>query len=166
MNIPFGRTLHGQDGQVLITVAFLLTALLGAAAVSIDIGFIMHAQRELQASADAAATAGALDLSNNLAATSAAATANSYSGLSGSQNAYNDLKGVTMVSGYPTGKCLTTTGVCSSCPCSNASGYNAMAVKEQVTVSTFFAKVFGVRSLTLTATSLASIKGSHRRPPT
>jgi len=164
MNSLFRRVRHGQDGQILAMVAFFLVGLLGMAALVIDFGFIVHAQRELQASADAAALAAAQDLSNNLPASSAVATANSYSGISGGQNAYRDLPGVTMVSGYPLAKCLTSTGICSSCPCSNTSGDNAIAVEEQVSVSTHFAKLFGIRSITLTAQSLVSMRGGTPVP--
>jgi hypothetical protein len=150
------------------------------AALSIDIGFAIHAQRELQASADAAATAGAIDLSNNLSAATAYQTAYCYSGvdnngfISGGQaslvcpngnafgsNVYADLPGVTMVPGYPQVKCLTTL---ENLGCNNTATANAMAVEEQVTVPTFFAKVFGINTVTLTAQSLSSMKGSTATP--
>ena len=182
MNTLFRRFWHGQDGQVLYLFAALLVVLLGMAALSIDIGFAIHAQRELQASADAAATAGAIDISNNLSADTAYQTAYCYSGVdnngfkSGGQaslkcpngnafgsNVYGDLPGVTMVSGYPQVKCLTTLQN-QGMACNNAAVANAMAVEEQVTVPTFFAKVFGFNTVTLTAQSLSSMKGSTATP--
>ena len=78
-------------------MALLLIVLLGAAGFAIDIGFALHAQRELQASADAAATAGAMDLPDTTAVT----TANSYSGIPGGKNVYPDLPNVTTAAGYP-----------------------------------------------------------------
>ena len=145
MNTLFRRFWHGQDGQVLYLFAALLVVLLGMAALSIDIGFAIHAQRELQASADAAATAGAIDISNNLSADAAYQTAYCYSGVdnngfkSGGQasltcpngnafgsNVYGDLPGVTMVSGYPQVKCLTTLQN-QGMACNNAAVANAMA---------------------------------------
>jgi Flp pilus assembly protein TadG len=182
MNTLFRRLWHGQDGQVLYLFAALLIVLLGMAALSIDIGFAIHAQRELQASADAAATAGAIDLSNNLSAATAYQTAYCYSGvdnngfISGGQaslvcpngnsfgsNVYADLPGVTMVSGYPQVKCLTTLET-QGIACGNTAGANAMAVEEQVTIPTFFAKVLGIPTLTITAQSLSSMKGSAAIP--
>ena len=62
-------------------VAVALVVLLGMAALSIDIGFALHAQRELQASTDAAATAGANQLPN---ATNAINYAWCFSGVGGS----------------------------------------------------------------------------------
>ena len=181
MSTLFRRAWHGQDGQVLYLFAVLLIVLLGMAALSIDIGFAIHAQRELQASADAAATAGAIDLSNNLSASTAYQTSYCYSGvdnngfISGGQaslvcpngnsfgsNVYADLPGVTMVSGYPQVKCLTTLD--NQVPCSDTAGANAMAVEEQVTIPTFFAKVLGIPTLTITAQSLSSMKGSAAIP--
>ena len=69
MNTLFRRVWHGQEGKVLYLFAALLVVLLGMAAMSIDIGFAIHAQRELQASADAVAT-GARTLATNRAAPS------------------------------------------------------------------------------------------------
>jgi hypothetical protein len=148
------------------------------AALAIDIGFALHAQRELQASADAAATAGALDLSNDSLTTSQAATAindaNLYSGQTGDKNAYADLPGVTMASGYPALTCLTTcaSGQTTGCvpgatsvpSCNNYAGNNAVAVKEQVNTPTFFAKLFGINSISITASSLALAKGGTDIP--
>jgi Flp pilus assembly protein TadG len=167
MNSFLRRLCHEQQGQVLYLVAAFMVVLLGMAALSIDIGFALHAQRELQASADAAATAGALDLSNNLSASTAIATANLYSGTSGGKNAYKDLPNVTMVSDstatYPVVACLsqlTALGLA----CNNAASANAMAVEEQVHAATFFGKLFGIQSIKLTAQSLAAMKGGTPSP--
>ena len=53
MNTRFPRLYHDEGGQVLYLIAALLVVILGMAALSIDIGFALHGQRELQASADA-----------------------------------------------------------------------------------------------------------------
>jgi hypothetical protein len=172
MNSLFRRLCHGQDGQTLYLVAVMLAALLGAAALSIDIGFVLHATRELQASADAAATAGALDLSNNLSASTAQQTARCYSadkgytcanGQTSGLNAYADLRGVTMSAGYPVVACLsqlTALGLA----CNNAASANAIAVQEQVDAPTFFAKLFGINSIKLKAQALAAMKGGTPAP--
>jgi hypothetical protein len=144
-------------------VAVSLIALLGIAALAVDIGYLYHAQNELQVSTNAAATAGALDLSNNLSASQAVTDANLWSGISGGKNAYKDLPGVTMVSPAPKGECLTyLTNL--GLACNNAAGDNAFYVKQQVTVPTFFAKLFHINSLTLTATALAAMKGGTPAP--
>ena len=103
MNSLFRRLYHEQEGQVLYLVAALLVGLLGMAALSIDIGFALHGQRELQASADAAATAGAADISNNDTAAGAVLYAKNYDGVTGENNAIKDLYNVQMVSALPAG---------------------------------------------------------------
>ena len=186
MNSPFHRLYHEQEGQVIILVAALLVGLLGMAALSLDLGFAMHAQRELQASTDAAATAGALDLSNNLSTTTAYQSAYCASGVDNngfksagyaslkcpSGNSYGansatDLPGVTMVTDstatYPVAACLsqlTALGLA----CDNTAGANALAVEEQVTVPTFFGKIFGIKSIPLKAQALAAMKGGTPTP--
>ena len=61
----FVRRAHqGRHGQALIIVAFSLVMLLGFTGFVIDVGHLYYAHRELQASADAAAMAGAQALPN------------------------------------------------------------------------------------------------------
>jgi Flp pilus assembly protein TadG len=186
MNSPFQRLYHEQEGQVIILVAALLAGLLGMAALSLDLGFAMHAQRELQASTDAAATAGALDLSSNLSTTTAYQSAYCASGVDNNgfvgagygslkcpsgksygANYFTDLPGVTMVTDstatYPVAACLsqlTALGLA----CSNTAGANAMAIMQQVRVPTFFGKLFGINSIPLKAQALAAMKGGTPAP--
>ncbi len=162
MNTQIRRLYCEQEGQTVYLVAAVMFVILGMAAISIDIGYVLHGQRELQASTDAAATAGAEDLSDNDLAAGAAAIAKQYSGQAGNNNAIKDLGNVQATA---TPKCLTTTGVCAGCPCTNtASGDNAILVTETATAPTFFAKIFGITSVPLTASALASIKDSTVAP--
>jgi hypothetical protein len=163
MNSLLRRLYHEQRGQVLYLAAMAVFVILGMAALSIDIGFVLHAQRELQVSADAAATAGALDLSNDLPAGTAIATANSTSGIAGGKNAYMDLPNVTMVSGYPAVACIASM-VALGMACDNAASANAVAVQETVNAPTFFGKLFGITSIKLTASSLAAMKSGTPTP--
>ncbi len=168
MNSLFRRLYHEQEAQVLYLVAALLVCLLGMAALSIDIGFALHGQRELQASADAAATAGAADISNNDTAAGAVSFANQYSGLTSENNAIKDLSNVAMGkdssgNAYPQVQCLTylkNLGMM----CGNAAGGNAMAVVETATSPTFFGKLLGINSIHLVARSLSSMKGGSPIP--
>jgi hypothetical protein len=159
MNSRVRRASRGEDGQVLVMIAVSIVALLALTAFAIDFGFIYHAYSELQASANAAATAGALDMPNS----TAVATATTYSGVAGGKNASGDLPGVTMVSGYPQTRCLTYM-VNQGITCTNAANANAIEVIEQVTVPTFFAKVIGIGSMTLRASALAAMKGGTPVP--
>jgi hypothetical protein len=162
MNNQMRRLCREQEGQTIYLVAMTMFVILGMAAISIDIGFALHGQRELQASADAAATAGAEALSDNDTATGAQNWATEYSGKATHDNSIKDLSNVAVTA---TAKCLTSTNVCAACPCGNTtSGDNAMAVTEMATAPTFFAKIFGVSSISLSANALASIKSSTVAP--
>ena len=154
------RRLRGQRGQAIVMITIALVALLGAAAIVIDIGRLYHAYQELQAATQAAALAGAAVLSNDTAS-EAIATATNYSAANGDLNADSNLTNVTMMAGYPQVKCLTSIGI----PCSaSPAGANAIAVREQATVGTTFARVFGVNSWTVSVTATASGRGGFNSP--
>jgi Flp pilus assembly protein TadG len=167
------RLCREQDGQVLYLVAASLLAILGMAALSIDIGFALHAQRELQANADAAASAGGAAMPNP-ATTSVTTVADNYSGETGAlYNVHPDLY-VTNVSvsfaclssssypNYNLPPCSpSSNGSYPNCTASGSStGCNVIKVVETATEPTFFAKIFGFKTLTLTATSIASASGN------
>ncbi len=149
-----------ERGQVLPFVMLLMVSLLGMAALVIDLGHAYFCYRELQAATDAAALAGAQGLPNDTAAKSQALL---YSAVTGNKNARSNLTGVTMVSGYPLLKCLTTLtnqGVACSAP-ANA---NAIVVKEQVDVPMYFASIFGISTLHENAIATASMRGAISSP--
>src|ERR1700677_585646 len=89
---------------MLPVMALMLTGLLGMSALAVDIGRLYASYRDLQASTNAAALAGAQGLPNTTAST----LATTYSSLSGDDNAYSFMPNVAMVSGYPKLVCLTT----------------------------------------------------------
>jgi Flp pilus assembly protein TadG len=149
---PFFRLLRkDESGQMMPMMAVMLIGFLGTAALSVDLGHAFFSYRELQASADAAALAGA----QTLPASNAVSEASTYSAQSGDMNAQSNLQNVTMVTGYPKVECLSSLGV--GCP-GPANG-NAIQVKQQMVVPLYFASIFGKKTLTLTATSTASIGG-------
>ena len=116
----FVRRLHSDEsGAVFVLVAISIAALIGLTALAIDVANLIYAQRQLQATTDMAAEAGALDLNcspNNATGycltptTQPTTTATNYSAVSGNLNAQPNLN-VTMVSGYPQGLCLVSTGI-------------------------------------------------------
>ncbi len=77
------QALRDQRGQALPWVATMMVMLLGFAGLSIDVGHVFYCYRELQAATDAAALAGAEDLPNSTATT----TATTYSAMAGKLNA-------------------------------------------------------------------------------
>jgi Flp pilus assembly protein TadG len=142
-----------RNGAVAVLVGVLIFALCGFSAIVVDLGYLFYAQRSLQASADAAALAGAQNINLGSGGT-AISTAISYSGVSGDKNANTNLT-VTMASGYPQLKCFTTTGV----SCTGPDSANAIVVVEQATVPLYFARVLGINSWQISATSTAGGRG-------
>jgi Flp pilus assembly protein TadG len=145
------RLKREEHGQVLPVMVILLVGFLGISALSVDLGRCFSSYRELQASTDAAALAGA----QTLPSSSAVSEATTYSSQSGDLNAATNLPSVSMVSGYPKVECLTSLGV--GCP--GPAGGNAIQVRQQMTVPLYFSGIFGKKSVTLTATATASIGG-------
>jgi Flp pilus assembly protein TadG len=138
-----------------VIVGLMIPVLVGLAGFTIDVGHLALVQKQLQASADAAALAGGY----NIPSSTAIATAKAYSAAGGDKNQLDGGITATMVTGYPVLKCLTTTNVtCSGTELSG--GANAIQVQEQASVPMWFAPVLGFASTyTLTATSTASAKG-------
>jgi hypothetical protein len=153
------RLIKDDRGQVLPMMAALLVATVAAAALSIDLGRCFYGYRELQASANSAALAGAYVLPNSGAAT----TATNYSALSGDNNAQANMSSVTMVSGYPKVLCLTSLSS-NGMSCVAPGNGNAVQVQEQMVVNLFFAPIFGKKTLTLTATATAAMAGAITAP--
>jgi len=153
------RFYKDERGQMLPVMALMLTGLLGMTALAVDIGRVYASYRDLQASTNAAALAGASGLPN----TTASSIATTFSSLSGDDNAYSFMPNVAMVSGYPKLECLTTLtnqGVACIAP-ANA---NAIQVMQQVVVPTFFAGLLNHKSMTLTATATAAMRGASSAP--
>jgi Putative Flp pilus-assembly TadE/G-like/von Willebrand factor type A domain len=131
--------LRDERGQSLVIVVLFLVVLLGIAALVLDVGHAYLVQRRLQASADAAALAGADGLPTVAAAT---ALANQYG--AGGNNVPSGVDNVQMS--------VSTSCISSAPGCSPA---NAVSVTESATVPTIFAKVLGIGSLKVHAAATA-----------
>jgi Flp pilus assembly protein TadG len=59
---PFLRLHRDRRGAVAMLTAAAIVALAGVGAIAVDVGYAVTAQRKLQASTDAAALAGALEI--------------------------------------------------------------------------------------------------------
>ncbi len=164
------RSRRKERGQALPIVAMWMFFLLGIAALTIDLGNAYASYRQLQAATDAAALAGAyvLPFSSGPVAISTATTystaavgdRNYYISLS---NSGTSLPPASMVSGYPQLKCLSTlTG--QGISCIDAASANAIVVKEQATVPLYFASLFGITSMNISATSTAAMRGAPNGP--
>jgi hypothetical protein len=155
------RAHQGRRGQVLIFFTLWLPMFFGMAALVVDFGYVYLANAELNASTQAAALAGAWAMSQpgaTVASTTAAIT--TFSAGNGDAN----LKGVAMVGGSPSFKCLNTLTSVFGIQCYGPSGSNAITVSQQVKAPLMFLRMFGGSWATLTATATASIKGATVEP--
>ncbi len=139
-----------ERGQVIVLFVLMAVVLLGCAALVVDLGHAYYVHRSLQASADAAALAGAQELPD---ATQTAAFANSFSASVGNKNEHTNIPGVTT---SVTTKCIPAIPGCDP--------VNTVVVTEQVTRNTFFAKVLGINTFTVTAKATAVSNGGKPRP--
>jgi Flp pilus assembly protein TadG len=164
----FRRVLRNESGAVAIMVAVALPALVGLGGITVDAGYVFYAQRALQASTDAAALAGAQVIGTGGSATSAVTT---YSA-TGTLNANAHLTSVAVTTTF---KCFTSIGqACStnqtpSCAaassnCAGTNGANGVEVVQTAAVPTFFAKIFGISTVDISATASASMRGGTATP--
>jgi Flp pilus assembly protein TadG len=176
------RLRRDESGAVFILVAIGIVLLLGLGSLAIDVSRIAYAQRALQATTDLAAQAGATEIYNG-AGISAITTATNYSAMQGDNNVQHGLN-VTSVSatlhavnGTSSGGCPTTSAELQSYPactsnspngtspaCTTSGGCNAIVVTQQAQVSLTLGEVFGIGSVTLSASALAVGKGGAFPP--
>jgi Flp pilus assembly protein TadG len=147
----FHHPIIDQRGQVLPWVAFMMVLFVGIGAFVLDIGHAFMSYRQLQAATDAAALAGARDIYDS----TAISTAETFAATTGGSNYYSTLQNVSMVPGWPKLECLTTVANMGIL-CEGPNAANAIQVKEQATVPTFFARIFGINQMTVSAVSTAT----------
>ncbi len=118
-------------------VVISLTVLLGMGALVLDLGLGWYAKRQLQASVDAAALAGAQELPS-----SANAIARSHEYM-----LKNPTRGIDGVADTTITKCIASAPGCAP--------VNAVQVTARGTADTAFARVFGINSMTIGAKATA-----------
>jgi Flp pilus assembly protein TadG len=150
-----------RRGSVAILTALLLFLLFGFVAISVDTGYIIYVQNQLQASANMAAMAGSRYFTAGTASTAAAA----YSGKAGGKNAL-PWQNVSVSVALPclnAVKNLSGGGIACSIYGAQPSA-NAVQVTQTLTVSTFFAGLMGIPKVALTAMATAIPSGSSPLP--
>jgi hypothetical protein len=159
------KFLMEERGQALPVIMFGLTAFLGFAGISIEVGHGYYAAQMLQASTNSAALAGAAALPNQ---TTAATWATNYSSIATDKNA----DGIMTV--LPTG--ITTSFYCSTTvsnwgtPCQDnngnfiSTGANAMVVTQTAKVPTWLAGMFGVPNFNISTKATAAMAGGQYTP--
>jgi Flp pilus assembly protein TadG len=159
------RTLMDQRGQVLPMFAVILVALIGITGFVVDAGRVYVSYRQLQASTDAAALAGAQGLPFNTTTTNQAVNnATAYSSQAGDKNVF---PGLSITSASFTLGCVTA-GAGAAIPCTptgvGVNTANAIQVKQTAKVPLYFIALLGTSSTTLTATSTALMRGGTAAP--
>jgi hypothetical protein len=157
----------GQRGQsLLIMAAGLLVVLLAMAALTIDLGEIYFSYQRLLSATNAAALAGGAAMP----AGAAQLVAQEYSGQVGPAQFNTSKLNITSVTvneqcvqpaTYPNLGLPPCIVYPNDTLCPNAAGCNLVQVVEKATVPTFFAKIFGVKSVPLKVTATASAKGGQ-----
>ncbi len=135
---------RGESGQVLPLIAVCLTAIMGFAGMSVDVGYFEYHQRQEQSAADAAALGAAQQLAYAGCPSFSSAKTAAYNDIA--SNGYiNGANGVTVsVSNPPATPSPAPSGKPSPSPAPYAG--NPCAVSVQVTgtkTPTFFTKLFG-----------------------
>jgi Flp pilus assembly protein TadG len=158
------RALSHERGQAFALFAVSILGLVAMVAFVVDTGRAYNAHRQLQAAADAVATATADQLADvelgNTTLAAAEASAKSYSAESGQKNYNGTLPGVSTTF---QGKCVTVNGTVPAW-CDVNSKPNAIVVTQSVNVKTIFAKIVGIDSFNITAKATATMGGGKPKP--
>lgn len=132
------KRMRDESGQVAIMAALSLTCILGFVGLATDVGVLLHAKRNLQIAADAAALAGANEI--NIDSTQIIAAAKAAS----AQNGYTD--GTNSVTVTP------TNGPADGPHAGDASYVEAIVTQTQ---PTFFMRLFNFSSMPVSARAVA-----------
>lgn len=155
------RALGEQDGQILPWMVLLSGLVIGVAGLTVDLGHAYVCYRQLQASTDAAALAGAyaMTLPNATTAT-VKSKVNAFSSITNGANVTLNLPNPTIATSF---RCVTGSPFVTA-PCSaSALGQNVIQVTQKSPIPTYFIKVLAVfglnppQSLTLSTTATATM---------
>lgn len=155
------RALRDESGQTLLLFTILLPVLCGFAALAIDIGILRYQKEQLQSAADAAAIAGALEISycggtSNCAVMQAAALQ------SMSENGYSNVTLNTQCTGTNSATGITLTlnnGPCELGSTANDPNYGSTSSVEAVVAKeepTYFGRILGIKQTLLSARAEAT----------
>ena len=166
-NTSLVRVLRADRGQALVMVPVLLGLLLAAAALVIDMANLFYSYDKLKSVTNAAALAGGAAMawpSGNPTNTAYQYSGDPLAPAASGTTMYNANTNLNFSSApVVTLGCVTSTAY-ELPPCIYDGVYNAIHVTESATVPTFFAKVFGVTSIPISATATASVLGGASGP--
>jgi Flp pilus assembly protein TadG len=150
-----------ERGQLIPWMALLSTVIIGVAGLSIDLGHAYVAYRELQASTDAAALAGANALGSG-SATQGSVTAqiDLYATTSGGANFNTALPTPTVAVSF---SCVSDSNMVAAPCAASGTGYNVVHVTQTATIPTFFIRVLAAvginsaKSIKMSSTASATM---------
>lgn len=161
------QVLKDESGQAVVLAAAGMVAILGFAGLALDIGQMRYERRQLQAAADAAAMAAVLEL------TKCAGTADCSTMMTAAEQAMTE-NGMTVASANDLKQCasgstteLTLTinnGPCALGSTASDPNYGNTGYVEAVVSTpqnTFFARVLGINSKTISARAEAALGNSQ-----
>jgi Flp pilus assembly protein TadG len=157
-------------GQTLVLVPLLLVVLLGICALVIDLGNAYVCYQELVATTQAAAFAGGEQMQTPNSGVSATKVAIEYSGSKAKGATYNIPGNLTITGVTPTLGCVDITAYpgLGLPPCetyvAGDGAVNVLQVTETASVPTYFAKIFGVATVPISATATVAAKGGALPP--
>lgn len=178
LKIPFLRKFHKDErGQSAVVVTVMLFSIMALAASGVETGHVYYAYRLLQESTNAATLAAAQAMPD--IGTSGSATAGTgwgnlvlYSSQSGEKNASNLLQSDSITASFYCSSTMQAAPFnigCQAPPsgegsCSSGSSCNAIKVTQTAKVNLWFGGLVGFRSMNLTATSAAAMRGGQDQP--
>jgi len=145
-----------QRGQIIPWLAMMMVLLLGLCGLTLDVARVMVIHRQLQSATNAAALAGAQQMPDG----DYAGSAKSFGAGVGNSN---DSKGFSASNAVVKPLCvafLKSQGL----PCSGSAAANALQVQQSASVPMLFAGLLGFKSLNISATATAAMRGSKPLP--
>ena len=159
---------RNESGQTLIFVALAMPVVLGFMGLGIDVGYMRYVKRQVQMAADAAAMAAASEISScgtpgcsalTTAAETAVSTDNSFPNVTQSTGCSpSPSAGATVVLVNNPPVCLPLGNSAGQDPHNGNNSYVETIVAKNV--GTFFARVFGANSATISARAEAGVGNS------
>jgi hypothetical protein len=146
MKRPGLSQLHARRGAVVVLTAILLVAILGMAAMSIDMGYVATVHSQLQRAADGAALAAAAEMNKN-GLVAAANRAKQIAALNASSGGPINLADSNIEFGIWNLHAKTFTPT--------TGGGNAVRVRIQQSPGLFFARAMGIGSTNVSAEAIA-----------
>jgi len=156
------RFIKDERAQAAVVAVLSTSVMMALGGASVETGHIYYAYQQLLASTNSATLAGAYQMPDTSAASSAVTQ---YSSQSGQLNANSMLTNVSATSRF---LCLNTvsSSLNVACQTSNgaAGGYNALSVTQTATVPLWFGGLVGMHSMTISAKSTAAMRGGTDTP--